>query len=74
MSVVHRLADALQDVGFFVQGPLLNEYDLANSPGKPYMTLCDINYRAALSVDQVGSKLDDLQNSIQYNYVDNPVE
>ena len=74
MSIVHRLADALQDVGFFVQGPLVNQYDLTNSPGKPYMSLCDVNYQAALTVDQVGSKLDDLQFALLYNYVDNPVE
>jgi hypothetical protein len=38
------------------------------------MSLCDVNYRAALAVDQVGSKLDDLQFALLYNYVDNPVE
>ena len=34
MSLVMSLSDALQDVGFFVQDPLTNDYQLANATRK----------------------------------------
>jgi hypothetical protein len=74
MSIFMTLADALSDVGFFSQDSLTNQYELANAQRKPYMTIIDINYRAVVTADQPGSLLNDLQNAIQYNFVDNPAE
>ena len=74
MSTSMTLAEALSDVGFFGTDALTNQNQLANAQRKPYMTIVDVNYRAAVTADQPGSILSDLQNALQYNFVDNPAE
>jgi hypothetical protein len=74
MSTSMTLAEALSDVGFFGTDALTNQYQLANAQRKPYMTIVDVNYRAAVTADQPGSVLSDLQNALQYNFVDDPAE
>jgi hypothetical protein len=36
------------------------------------MTIVDVNYRASPTADSTGSQLSDLQNALNYNFVDNP--
>lgn len=69
MSLVMSLADALSDVGFYVQDPLTNNYELANATRKPYIQVVDFNYRGSPTQAQPGSLLDDGPAAIQYNLV-----
>jgi hypothetical protein len=68
MSAAMRLSEALQDVGFFVQDPLTNNYELANAHRLPHITIVDINYKATTTQADAGSFLDDGVNTINYNY------
>ena len=70
MSVVQRLADAIQDVGFCVQDPLTDNYTLQNPVrGKaPHIVIVDINFKANPTAQAPGSLLDDGDDLITYKY------
>lgn len=69
MSSVMTLADALQSVGFCLQGAnILDNYDLTTMTSPPRMLIVDWNYKATgLTSTAPGSKLDD--GGLQLIYV-----
>jgi hypothetical protein len=68
MSSLLRLSDALQTVGYCVQSPLLNNYDLANAIGPPHLLLVDVKFTNTPTNDNPGSKLDDGAYQLIYRY------
>ena len=70
MSSVMQLGDALQSVGFCLQGQTIqNNYDLMNMQGPPHMLIVDWNFAAApdpTSPATTGSELDDGVNQLVY--------
>lgn len=70
MSILQRLPEAISDVGFCVQDTFTDNWTLQNPVlGKaPNLVLVDINYRASPTADAPGSKLDDGNSLLIYNY------
>ena len=70
MSSIMQLGDALQSVGFCLQGQTIqNNYDLMNMQGPPHILIVDWNFSATpvpTSPATTGSLLDDGVNQLVY--------
>ena len=70
MSSLMQLGDALQSVGFCLQGQTIqNNYDLTTMQGPPHIAIVDWNYRAVPDpVLSPGSLLDDGVQQLVYTW------